>query len=286
MSFSDLKMRKFAIILLNDIMKDRQSRVRSEFAALMEPGDEEKIRELFSEKEIQPDDDITVSIDQTESLYEAIAFNGLEFPEVDDDGWFDGRTLLPFLERLCGIFNWERYESETLGHVGKYSQKHGRLSWYAVILSQWVSGAGLNQIMFQAIAHKKQNPVDALFIENQFVDYNDSKEHSSAGIRCDLAGPFRRLFRMNFRPCLNNAAKGISQDRDYRLLYKVSVPAFPVTDPRYDHSYDCFTVEFRHEAAVFVREFLPVFFLHTSKNGICDPHKVLKEKSVQFVSSS
>ena len=72
-------MRKFAIILLNDIMKDRQSRVRSEFAALMEPGDEEKIRELFSEKEIQPDDDITVSIDQTESLYEAIAFNGLEF---------------------------------------------------------------------------------------------------------------------------------------------------------------------------------------------------------------
>ena len=112
------------------------------------------------------------------------------------------------------------------------------------------------------------------------------KQSSSAGIRCDLAGPFRRLFRMNFRPCLNNAAKGISQDRDYRLLYKVSVPAFPVTDPRYDHSYDCFTVEFRHEAAVFVREFLPVFFLHTSKNGICDPHKVLKEKSMQFVSSS
>ena len=43
----------------------------------MQPGDEDKIRQLFSEKEVQPDDDITVSIDQTESLYEAIAFNGL-----------------------------------------------------------------------------------------------------------------------------------------------------------------------------------------------------------------
>ena len=98
----------------------------------MQQGDEEKIRQLFSEKEIKPDDDITVSIDQTESLYEAIAHNGLEFPVVDANGEFDGKTLLPFLERLCGIFKWERYESDTLGHVGKLSQKHGRLSWYSV----------------------------------------------------------------------------------------------------------------------------------------------------------
>lgn len=94
----------------------------------MQPGDEDKIRQLFSEKEVQPDDDITVSIDQTESLYEAIAFNGLEFPRVDDNGEIDGKELLPFLERLCGIFKWERYESDTLGHVGKDSQKHGKLS--------------------------------------------------------------------------------------------------------------------------------------------------------------
>ena len=205
-------MRKFAIILLSDIMKDRQSRVRSEFAALMEPGDEEKIRELFSEKEIQPDDDITVSIDQTESLYEAIAFNGLEFPEVDDDGWFDGRTLLPFLERLCEIFKWERYESETLGHVGKYSQKHGRLSWYAVILSQWVSGAGLNQIMFQAIAHKKQNPVDALFIENQFVDYNDSKEHRNIVIS-DVLSVIDKIILFKFSNYFLKVAKAYKEIR-------------------------------------------------------------------------
>lgn len=169
-------MRKFAIILLNDILKNRQSKVRSEFVALMQPGEEDKIRQLFSKKEVQPDDDITVSIDQTESLYEAITFNGLEFPQVDDNGEFDGKELLPFLERLCGIFKWERYESDTLGHVGKDSQKHGKLSWYSVILSQWVRGAGLNQIMFQAIDQKRKHPTNAMFdrTTRKYYDYTDT----------------------------------------------------------------------------------------------------------------
>ena len=163
-------------ILLNDILKNRQSKVRSEFVALMQPGEEDKIRQLFSKKEVQPDDDITVSIDQTESLYEAITFNGLEFPQVDDNGEFDGKELLPFLERLCGIFKWERYESDTLGHVGKDSQKHGKLSWYSVILSQWVRGAGLNQIMFQAIDQKRKHPTNAMFdrTTRKYYDYTDT----------------------------------------------------------------------------------------------------------------
>lgn len=205
-------MRKFAIILLNDILKDRNSKVRSEFAALMQQGDEEKIRQLFSEKEIKPDDDITVSIDQTESLYEAIAHNGLEFPVVDANGEFDGKTLLPFLERLCGIFKWERYESDTLGHVGKLSQKHGRLSWYSVILSQWVRGAGLNQIMFQAIANKKANPKDALFIENQFVDYNDSREHRNIVIS-DVLSVIDKIILFKFSNYFLKVAKAYKEIR-------------------------------------------------------------------------
>ena len=65
-------MRKFAIILLNDIMKNRNSNVRREFTALMKPGEEEQIRAAFSNQEFQQDDDITVSVDQSESLYQAI----------------------------------------------------------------------------------------------------------------------------------------------------------------------------------------------------------------------
>ncbi|WP_368488086.1 DEAD/DEAH box helicase [Clostridium sp. BJN0013] len=171
-------MRKFAIILLNDILKNRTSRVRQEFQQLMNPGDEDKIRTLFaSNEEYIQDDDITISVDQSESLYQAILQNGLEFPAVDEQGNFDSAQLLAFLERLCRIFKWEIYESETLGHVGKYSKKHGRLSWYAVILSQWVQGDGLNKIMFQAISYKQRNPENALYIDNNYVDYNDTREH-------------------------------------------------------------------------------------------------------------
>lgn len=112
-------MRKFAIILLNDILKDRNSRVRREFVALMQPGDEDRIRELFSNQEFQQDDDITVSVDQSESLYQAIAHNGLEFPKINVDGKYDKDELMDFLERLCKIFKWEVYEFDTLGHVGK-----------------------------------------------------------------------------------------------------------------------------------------------------------------------
>lgn len=170
-------MRKFAIILLNDILKDRNSRVRREFTALMQPGDEDKIRELFSNQEFQQDDDITVSVDQSESLYQAIAYNGLEFPKIDADGKYDKDELIDFLERLCKIFKWEVYEFDTIGHVGKTSHKHGKLSWYAVILGQWVQGYGLSQIMNQALQHKRNYPKNALYIDRNYIDYNDSREH-------------------------------------------------------------------------------------------------------------
>lgn len=173
-------MRKFAIILLNDIMKDRVSRVRREFQKLMNPGDEDKIKELFtSREEFIQDNDITVSVDQSESLFKAIAEKNLEFPNVDDNGNFDSAQLVEFLERLCKIFKWEIYEADTLGHVGKYSKKHGKLKWYAVILSQWVRGHGLNQIMYQAIHYKQRFPEKALYIDNNYVDYNDSREHKN-----------------------------------------------------------------------------------------------------------
>lgn len=173
-------MRKFAIILLNDIIKDRNSLVRREFSALMQPGDEDKIREMFSSMgTVVQDDDITVSVDQAESLYQAIAYNGLEFPAIDDQGNFDYDELTAFLERLCRIFKWEIYESDTLGHVGRYSNAHGRLHWYQVILSQWVRGSGLQTIIYQAIRNKAQNPVDAMYIDRQYCDYNGSVEHKN-----------------------------------------------------------------------------------------------------------
>ena len=173
-------MRKFGITLLNDILRDRDTLVRREFTRLMKPGEEEEIRHQFQVRTgYLQENDITVSVDQSESLYQAIAQNGLEFPKIFKDGSFDYDELTQFLERLCSIFKWEVYEADTLGHVGKYSHKHGKLSWYQVILAQWVRGNGLSAIMYQAIKNKEDYPKNAMYIEREYVDYDYSRNHKN-----------------------------------------------------------------------------------------------------------
>ena len=173
-------MRKFGITLLNDILRDRDTLVRREFTKLMKPGEEDEIRHKFQNRtDYLQENDITVSVDQSESLYQAIAQNGLEFPKIFEDGSFDYDELTQFLERLCSIFKWEIYEADTLGHVGKYSHKHGKLSWYQVILAQWVRGNGLSAIMYQAIKNKEDYPKGAMYIDREYVDYDYSRNHKN-----------------------------------------------------------------------------------------------------------
>lgn len=173
-------MRKFGITLLNDILRDRDTLVRREFTKLMKPGEEDEIRHKFQNRtDYLQENDITVSVDQSESLYQAIAQNGLEFPKIFEDGSFDYDELTQFLERLCSIFKWEIYEADTLGHVGKYSHKHRKLSWYQVILAQWVRGNGLSAIMYQAIKNKEDYPKGAMYIDREYVDYDYSRNHKN-----------------------------------------------------------------------------------------------------------
>lgn len=173
-------MRKFAIILLNDIMAGRESRVRREFQKIMKPGDEDKIMANFSNRQQHmKDNDITVSVDQNESLYEAIAVNGLEFPSIDNNGRYDKDELWAFLLRIAKIFKWKSYESYTLGYPGYDPNKYSLLSYYKVILGQWVSGHGLQQIIAEAIRHKKNNPHEAMYIDGKKVDYKEGSEHNN-----------------------------------------------------------------------------------------------------------
>ncbi len=56
----------------------------------MKNGEEDKIRQIFSNsQDFIKDNEVTLSADQYESLYEAISNNGLEFPKIDNDGRFD-----------------------------------------------------------------------------------------------------------------------------------------------------------------------------------------------------
>lgn len=98
-------MRKFALILLRDIMQDNDSLVRREFSNLLTPKDEAKIREAFTDPFTEPDDDINTSVDQTKNLRAAIAM-GLKYPDRVD-GRFNYDDVLAFLEKRVGSSNGE-----------------------------------------------------------------------------------------------------------------------------------------------------------------------------------
>jgi hypothetical protein len=168
-------MRKFAIMLLSDIAKGNKSLVWQAFSPLLVEDTEAKIIEAFASKEEIPDDDISVSVDQTSNLTAAIV-NGLKYPELDSKGNVDYSELIIFLEKLCRIFKWDVYESSTLGYESR-DGSHGKLRWYAVILSQWIKGTGLSYIMEQSLEYKRQNRGSGVMINFKPVTYNDSLEH-------------------------------------------------------------------------------------------------------------
>lgn len=167
-------MRKFALILLKDIMSNRNSLVRKEFSSLLSTEIESKICAAFSNK--PTDDDINISSDQVENLTTAIA-KGLAYPALTVQGKVDYQQLVSFLEKLCDIFKWEKYEKSTLGHKSVKSGQHGKLRWYAVILAQWISGNGLSIIMQSAINYKKDHPSSGVEVDRIIVDYDDSIKH-------------------------------------------------------------------------------------------------------------
>lgn len=167
-------MRKFALILLSDIIAGRNSLIRQEFSANLTSEKETAIKAAFSQKNV--DEDINISSDQIAKLSIEIS-KGLSYPQLNALGNIDYKELVSFLEMLCSIFKWEKYEPTTLGFVSKKNGKHTKLKWYAVILAQWISGNGLNLIIKDAIQHKIDNPKSGVEIDGQIVNYNDSIKH-------------------------------------------------------------------------------------------------------------
>lgn len=135
--------------------------------------------EYISRQLYMQENDFTVSVDQNESLYQSIAYNGLEFPKIDSNGRYDKDELKRFIWRIAKIFKWKEYESYTLGYPADDKNNYTMLTWYVVILGQWVSGRGLQQIIEAAIWHKKNNPTRAMFIDGERVDYRDCAEHNN-----------------------------------------------------------------------------------------------------------
>ena len=166
--------RKFTLILLRDIMKNRQSVVKSYFSDILNYADEQKIRKIFEEKEEKQDDDINISVDQTSLLVTEIK-NGLKYPIININEGADYQEVLSFLQKLSKIFKWEQYEDE-LSNINV-------LNWYATLLCQWIEGKGLQYLTNSAIKNAKErmNSYNPKTIRQNGIstNYNDSALHKN-----------------------------------------------------------------------------------------------------------
>ena len=125
--------RKFAMALVNDIAKDKNTKIRKSFDEFLTTETIIKIKTLYPPEKTA--DDLSISKDQMESLEEAIK-NGLEYPiinEVDDEY----NIILDFLRNISSIFKWDIYEKDLVGKFGN------NLEFYSLILLWWMKGKGV-----------------------------------------------------------------------------------------------------------------------------------------------
>lgn len=173
-------MRKMANILLRDIMLGRKGRVSREFETVLTPTDITSIRDAFTGRQNEPDDDINVSVDQIDRLVNAIA-NGLDYPKVNVYGYVGFLPTLEFLEALCDAFDWETYEASTLGRIK--DGKHSGLRFYATLLTQWLTGNGIKYMIDQAISFKVGKNI---YINGKTIPFDDGPEHHNKVIEDTL----------------------------------------------------------------------------------------------------
>lgn len=172
--------RKVANILLKDIVSGRASRVKKEFSDVLSPEDEAAIAAAFAGREHSLDDDINLSLDQTERLAREIRSGRLHYPAIRIGGKADYNELRSFLEQLCDIFKWETYEYDTLGFQNKSSGAHTKLSHYAFVLNQWVSGMSLNHMVTDSIDYYLSTGKGKVKLKGQYVAFKNEAPYVNA----------------------------------------------------------------------------------------------------------
>lgn len=170
-------MRKFALILVRDIINNRNSRVFNAFSEYLDSNMVAKIKSIFENKYVKPDDDINVSVDQAENLKDAIA-GGLKYPNFDPENGPNFAETLQFMKRLLHIFKWNKYEYSTLGKINKKGE-YAQLAWYVVIMLQWMSGYGLSNILIKAIKDKKDKQREVRVDFHQWETYDGTTRHNN-----------------------------------------------------------------------------------------------------------
>ncbi|KJY62796.1 uncharacterized protein JG30_02510 [Bombilactobacillus mellifer] len=171
--------RKFVLQYLNDIQNSRQSIVRKKFQHYITHQEEQEIlTKLYEKYNDNFDNDVNISTDQTSKLKLMIK-QGMRYPRFDDNEQLNYQEVLNFLDQMDSIFNWKQYEKGRIGNPNKRR-------WYAVILIQWISGVGLRNIINKAIEYKRYNPKNAIYHNQKYYDFNDSKSQKNIVINDTL----------------------------------------------------------------------------------------------------
>lgn len=170
-------MRKTMLILAGDIVDGRRTCIRREFDPYLTPEAEARIRELFSVPEKKPGDDINVSYDQIQGIEELIR-EGLAYPEIrDPKAGADYNETLAFLNKLAAAFKWRVYENHTLGAGDGLI--YTKLTWYTVLLIQWMQGHGLSYIINQSINDYDQKKREVKVGYDQWEIFDGSQKHKN-----------------------------------------------------------------------------------------------------------
>lgn len=174
MSFETYGMARFVVnILLRCITEnDTNNYIYKKFNDILTEEIVETIKQNFAGQEIS--DDSNVTVDQLRSLDDEIINNRISYPEV-----IDYEHAKEFLENLYELFQWEKYEPKT--GIGKKE----RLSYYAVLLEQWMMGYSVRRIVDESIKYHKKTGTIYDSKEKKIVEYTSkNSQDNSIIIEC------------------------------------------------------------------------------------------------------
>lgn len=157
-------------MLLHDICSQNDSYIVRDFRKdkVLSPQNIMDIRTKFGTV-ISENDDINLSARQKESIQKAVKDQGINYPNN-----FNYEVCLKFLEQLSSILRWDVYEKDTLG-------KGKKIRYYTVILTQWMQGSGLHEIIRGAIEHYQRDGGKLVSYEPRYhlEPYNNSLAHKN-----------------------------------------------------------------------------------------------------------
>lgn len=167
-------MRKTAIMLLNEIIFNKMSYIYRQFENYLNVNVINSIKTSFKKYYELIDDDINISLDQSVNLRRAITTTGISYPNS-----FSFENIYSFMLQLSQIFKWEIYEQKTLGCINKNLKEPRRLRYYSVVLSKWMQGNSIKDIIESSIEYKRKHPENSIEINNTYVRYDGSSEHNN-----------------------------------------------------------------------------------------------------------